>query len=164
MFLQKINYIFAMLYLFLADVIAIIHLGYVIYVILGFILVVVGIILRWKWIRNLPFRITHLLAIAGVAMEALLGIDCPLTVLEFKLRYAAPALSEEKVSFIGAIVDSLLFYSAPGWLFTIIYTAFAITVIITFIIAPPTRKGHSVKSDQQSAISSQPEKQKPFLL
>jgi len=139
-FLQKINYLFAMPYLFLADVIAIIHLGYVIYVILGFILIVVGIILRWKWIRNLPFRITHLLAIVGVACEALLGVNCPLTVLEFKLRYASN-LSEEKVSFIGTIIDSLLYYNAPGWLFTIVYVAFAITVIITFIIAPPKRKG-----------------------
>lgn len=127
--------------LLLADIIAIIHLGYVIYVILGFILIIVGIIFRWKWIRNLPFRITHLLAIVGVACEALLGVNCPLTVLEFKLRYASN-LSEEKVSFIGVIVDSLLFYNAPRWVFTIIYVAFAIVVVITFIIAPPTRKGH----------------------
>jgi len=125
----------------LANIIAIIHLGYVIYVILGFILIIVGIIFKWKWIRNLPFRITHLLAIVGVACEALMGVNCPLTVLEFKLRYALN-LSEEKVSFIGAIVDSLLYYNAPGWLFTIIYTAFAILVVITFIIAPPKRKGH----------------------
>jgi hypothetical protein len=129
--------------LLFADIIAIIHLGYVIYVILGFILIVVGIILRWKWIRNLPFRITHLLAIIGVACEALLGVNCPLTVLEFRLRYASN-LSEGKVSFIGTIVDSLLYYNAPGWLFTIIYAAFAIIVVITFIIAPPTRKGHSL--------------------
>ena len=127
--------------LILADIIAVIHLGYVIYVILGFILIVVGIICRWKWIRNLPFRITHLLAIIGVACEALLGINCPLTVLEFKLRYASN-FSEEKVSFIGTIIDSLLYYNAPVWLFTIIYAAFAILVVIAFIIAPPTRKDH----------------------
>jgi len=130
--------------LLLADIIAIIHFGYVIYVILGFILIVAGIICRWKWIRNLPFRITHLLAIVGVACEALLGLNCPLTVLEFKLRYASN-LSEEKVSFIGTIIDSLLYYNAPGWLFTIIYTAFALLVIITFIIAPPTRRDRSMK-------------------
>ena len=130
--------------LILADIIAVIHLGYVIYVILGFILIVAGIILRWKWIRNLPFRITHLLAIVGVACEALLGVNCPLTVLEFKLRYASN-FSEEKVSFIGTIIDSLLYYNAPGWLFTIIYVAFALLVIITFIIAPPTRKNRSMK-------------------
>ena len=130
--------------LILADIIAVIHLGYVIYVILGFILIVVGIICRWKWIRNLPFRITHLLAIVGVACEALLGVNCPLTVLEFKLRYASN-FSEEKVSFVGTIIDSLLYYNAPGWLFTIIYVAFALLVIITFIIAPPTRKNRSMK-------------------
>jgi len=140
-FLQKINYLFAMPYLFLADVIAIIHLGYVIFVILGFILIILGIILKWKWIRNLWFRIMHLAAIVGVAFEALLGVNCPLTVLEFKLRYAS-CLSGKKVSFIGNIIDSILFYNAPMWLFTTIYTAFAIIVVITFIIAPPTRKGH----------------------
>jgi len=127
--------------LLLADIIAIIHLGYVIYVILGFILIVLGIILRWKWIRSLSFRITHLLAIVGVACEALLGVNCPLTVLEFKLRYAS-GLSSKKVSFIGNIIDSIVFYNAPMWLFTIIYTAFALIVVTTFIIAPPKRKGH----------------------
>ena len=133
--------------LILADIIAVVHLAYVIYVILGFILIVVGIICRWKWIKNLPFRITHLLAIVGVACEALMGLDCPLTVLEFKLRYASHP-SVENVSFIGTIVDSLLYYDAPGWLFTIIYAAFALLVIITFIIAPPTRRNrsHSGKS------------------
>ncbi len=129
-----------MLYLFLADIIAAIHLGYVVFVILGFILIVAGVILKWKWIRNLWFCIAHLLAIVGVALEALLGVNCPLTVLEFKLRYA-PNLSEEKVSFIGNIIDSLLFYNAPMWLFTIIYSSFAVVVVITFIMAPPTRKG-----------------------
>ncbi len=126
--------------LLLADIIAIIHLGYVIFVVLGFILIVLGIIFKWKWIRNLWFRIAHLLAIVGVALEALIGINCPLTVLEFRLRYAHN-LSEEKVSFIGNIIDSILFYNAPMWLFTIIYSSFAVVVVITFIMAPPTRKG-----------------------
>ncbi len=134
-----------MRYLFLADVIAAIHLGYVVFVILGFILIVLGIIFKWKWIRNLWFRIMHLAAIVGVALEALLGVNCPLTVLEFKLRYA-PNLSEEKVSFIGNIIDSLLFYNAPGWLFTIIYSSFAVVVVITFILAPPTRRLYKPRS------------------
>ena len=130
-------------YILLADLIAVIHLGYVIFVILGFILIILGIIFKWKWIKNLWFRITHLLAIVGVALEALMGINCPLTVLEFRLRYTSYP-SDEKASFIGNIIDSLLFYNAPGWLFTTIYTAFAIVVIITFIMAPPTRRVDSI--------------------
>jgi hypothetical protein len=130
-----------MLNLFFADLIAIIHLGYVIFVVLGFILIVLGIIFKWKWIRNPLFRVAHLLAITGVALEALLGINCPLTVLEFRLR-CAPCPSDMKVSFIGNIIDSLLYYNAPGWLFTIIYITFAILVLLTFILAPPKRKRH----------------------
>jgi hypothetical protein len=125
----------------LADIIAIIHLGYVIFVILGFILILMGIVCRWKWIRNLWFRMIHLVAIVGVALEALLGINCPLTVLEFELRYGATP-SDRRLSFVGNIIDSILFYDAPAWLFTIIYSAFAMLVAITFILAPPTRKRH----------------------
>jgi len=100
-----------MLTLFFADIIAIIHLGYVVFVILGFILILVGILLKWKWIRNLWFRMIHLGAIVGVALEALLGINCPLTVLEFELRYGATP-SDRRLSFVGNIIDSILYYDA----------------------------------------------------
>jgi len=135
--------------LFFADVVAIIHLGYVVFVILGFILILVGIFLKWKWIRNLWFRMIHLGAIVGVALEALLGINCPLTVLEFELRYGRPS-SDRRLSFVGNIIDSVLYYDAPAWLFAIIYSAFAILVAITFILAPPSRKGHSSVGNQPS--------------
>ena len=126
--------------LFFADLIAIIHLGYVVFVILGFILILMGIALRWKWVRNLWFRIIHLLAIAAVALEAILGVNCPLTVLEFSLRYGvSPA--DRRVSFVGKLIDSVLYYDAPAWLFTIIYVGFALLVAITFVMAPPTRRG-----------------------
>ena len=126
--------------LLLADIIAIIHLGYVIFVILGFILIVVGIILKWRWIRNLWFRMIHLAAIAGVALEAILGINCPLTILEFSFRYG-DVPSDRRVSFVGELVDSILYYDAPAWLFAIIYVGFALLVTITFIMAPPKRRG-----------------------
>jgi hypothetical protein len=69
-----------------------------------------------------------------------LGINCPLTVLEFSLRYGF-APSEKRVSFVGELIDSILYYDAPAWLFTIIYVGFALMVAITFVMAPPSRKG-----------------------
>lgn len=124
----------------LADIIAVIHLGYVVFVILGFILIVVGIFFKWKWIRNLWFRIIHLVAIAGVAVEAILGVNCPLTVLEFSLRYGVSPAGR-RVSFVGELIDSILYYDAPAWVFAVIYVGFALLVAITFIMAPPTRRG-----------------------
>ena len=124
-----------------ADMIAVIHLGYVAFVVVGFILIICGAIFSWKWIRNRWFRLFHLAAIVGVALEALLGINCPLTVLEFSLRYG-PTPADRRVSFVGELVDSILYYDAPAWLFTIIYVAFALLVAITFVMAPPSRRGH----------------------
>jgi hypothetical protein len=125
--------------LLLADIIALIHLGYVVFVILGFVLILMGIAFKWKWVRNLWFRIAHLAAIAGVALEAILGVNCPLTVLECSIRYGVSP-SDRRVSFVGELVDSILYYDAPAWLFTIIYVEFALLVATTFIIAPPTRR------------------------
>jgi hypothetical protein len=126
--------------LLLADITAIIHLGYVVFVILGFILILMGIALRWKWVRNLLFRIAHLAAIAGVALEAILGINCPLTVLEFSLRYGVSPAGR-RVSFVGELIHSILYYDAPTWVFTIIYAGFALLVALTFVMAPPNRRG-----------------------
>ena len=132
----------------LADIIAIVHLGYVLFVVLGFILIVVGLFFRWKWIRNVWLRILHLAAITAVAIEAILGLHCPLTVLEYRLRYADRS-SYEHASFIGNLIDSLLFYDAPAWLFTTVYTSFAIVVVIIFMLAPPSRKDRSGAGTQR---------------
>jgi hypothetical protein len=37
-------------------------------------------------------------------------------------------------------VHELLFYDAPGWVFTLVYTAFGLLVVAAFILAPPRRR------------------------
>jgi len=137
----------------LADIVAIIHLGYVAFVILGFVFIVAGIIFRWRWIRNPWFRVLHLAAIIGVAMEAIVGVNCPLTVLEFRLRYPTGPF-QERISFIGSFIDSILFYEAPGWVFTAVYAAFAMLVLITFIMAPPARKNRPYMRNTVSGMGA----------
>lgn len=144
-----------MLTIYLADIVAIIHLGYVVFVILGFIFIVVGIIFKWRWIRNPWFRILHLAAIIAVAIEAIVGVNCPLTVLEFRLRYPTGPF-QERISFIGNLIDSILFHDAPGWLFTAVYSCFAIAVFITFIMTPPARKSRPCLRNRASGMHTQP--------
>ena len=48
-----------------------------------------GVVLRWKWVRNPWFRAIHLIAIGIVVAESLAGIPCPLTVWERQLRKMA---------------------------------------------------------------------------
>jgi hypothetical protein len=63
----------------LADAILVVHFAFVLFVVLGFALVLAGGALGWRWVRNRGFRYTHLAAIAFVAVEALADA-CPLTV------------------------------------------------------------------------------------
>ncbi|MCL5669493.1 MAG: DUF2784 domain-containing protein [Gammaproteobacteria bacterium] len=126
------------LYALLADGVLILHASYVLFVIGGQALIVTGWIRHWPWTRNLWFRWLHLGAIGFVVAEAWLGVRCPLTVLENYLREPAGGARYE-VSFIGYWLGRLLFYDAPEWIFTMIYTLFGLLVLVTLVMYPPRR-------------------------
>lgn len=124
-----------MWYARLADLIVLVHLLFVGFVVLGLPVVWIGCGLRWKWIRNRWFRISHLAAITLVAVQALLGIMCPLTVWEYALRRKAGQATED-ISFVGRLMRDILFYEAPDWVFTTAYVSFAVLVLGTLWFIP----------------------------
>ena len=75
-----------MIYSRLADLVVVIHLGYVAYVVGGLVLILIGMRRRWNWISNPWFRLTHLVAILFVVLEVILNTNCPLTTGERWLR------------------------------------------------------------------------------
>lgn len=117
-----------------ADVILIIHFAFVLFVIGGLAATWIGYAAGWRWVRNFKFRVIHLAAIVFVAGEALLGFMCPLTIWEDALR---GAVSDK--SFIARWVHRVMFYTAPEWVFTALYVAFALVVAATFWFIPPRR-------------------------
>ncbi len=123
----------------LADVILVVHAAYVLFVVGGQLLILIGWIAAWTWTRHFIFRIAHLAAIGFVIIEVWTGLACPLTVLENALRERADQ-SVYEISFIGYWLQRLLFYDAPGWVFTLMYTAFGALVLLTFIAYPPRRR------------------------
>lgn len=120
----------------LADLIVALHVAYVSYVVFGQLAILVGVVLRCQWIRNVWFRVTHLVAIGIVAFEAAMDIPCPLTVWEENLRRLAgqPVGGE---TFMGRLLHNLLFYDWPPWAFTVLHISFALLVLATFVLAPP---------------------------
>lgn len=126
----------AKIYAYLADLVVTLHLGYVLTVIILLILIPIGKILGWKWIFNFWLRVIHLGMIAVVAVQAWLGIICPLTHLENYLRGLA---GQETYSgtFVGRLVESLLYYECPSWVFLVAYTATALLTALTLLWAPP---------------------------
>ncbi len=117
-----------------ADLILIVHFAFVLFVIGGLALIWIGYAAGWPAVRNFRFRVLHLAAMVFVAGEALLGVMCPLTSLEDVLRGA-----QQEKNFIARWVHRVMFYSAPEWVFTTLYVAFALLVAVTFRLIPPQR-------------------------
>ncbi len=119
----------------LADMVLIVHFAFVLFVVGGLAMIWIGAAAGWHWVRNFWFRIAHLVAIAFVAGETLVGVWCPLTLWEDGLR----GVHSEK-SFVARWIHRLMFYDFPGWMFTVAYVLFALIVVATWRLVRPTRR------------------------
>lgn len=125
--------------LLLANAVLVVHASIAAFVVSGLALVVVGNRKHWGWVNNFWFRAAHLAAIAVVVGESWLGFVCPLTTLEMTLRSHAGEASYGG-GFIDHWLQQLLYYSAPPWVFVVVYTAFAVLVLATWWYFPPRLK------------------------
>jgi hypothetical protein len=132
-------------YGFAADFIVLFHLCYVLFAVGGELLIVFGWLFRWTWVRNFTFRIVHLLAVVVVAVEALVGVLCPLTEWEYRFRLLAGQRIEEEIPFIARLVRRLIFYDFPAWVFTLTYILFALIVAASLFFVRPRRKSRPEK-------------------
>jgi drug/metabolite transporter superfamily protein YnfA len=123
-------------YLLAADAVLSLHVLFVAFVVLGLLAIFAGAALSWAWVRNPVFRILHLLAIVVVAIQAWLGMVCPLTTVEMALRAKAGDVVYGG-AFISHWLQELLYYEAPDWAFQVCYTAFALLVAISWPLVRP---------------------------
>lgn len=121
-----------------ADAVLVLHALFVVFVVVGLVLVLVGRPLGWQWVRHFGFRIAHLLAIAVVVLQSWLGAICPLTSWEMRLRAQAGDATYPG-AFIAHWVESLLYYRAPDWVFVTLYTAFGALVVASWFWVRPRR-------------------------
>jgi hypothetical protein len=119
----------------LADAVLRAHVALMLFVVLGLPLVVAGKLRRWRWIDSPWLRCAHLAAILVVAGEAWLDIVCPLTTLEMGLRRQANESAYDG-SFVEHWLRALLFWQAPGWVFTALYSLFGASVVATWWVWP----------------------------
>ncbi len=119
-----------------ADIVLVTHFLFVAFVVGGLAVIWLGAALQWAWIRNFWFRAAHLGAIGFVVAESLVGVLCPLTVLEDALRQGG----QSQASFIQRWVSRLLYYDLSERIFTIVYVLFALVVALTFMYIRPERR------------------------
>jgi hypothetical protein len=119
-----------------ADLVLFVHLSYVMFVIVGLLLIWLGRWRGWTWVRNPWFRLGHVVAILIVAVSAWFHLDCPLTVLENDLRARGGDAGYDG-SFMAHWMREILFYQGPPWAFTLAYSVFGLLVIGSWFAVRP---------------------------
>ena len=125
------------IFILAADAMLILHVLFVGFVTVGFVLILVGKVLNWSWVRNLWFRTAHLAAIGVVVIHSWLGVICPFTTWEMASR----SKSGDTVytgTFISHWLETILYYQAPAWIFVVCYTAFGSVVVAAWYLIRPS--------------------------
>lgn len=131
-------------YRLLADAVLLAHLAVVVFIVGGLVLVFAGNLKHWRWVNSPLFRVTHVVAVGVVVVQAWLGELCPLTILESWLRQQAGETGYS-AGFIEHWVQHVLYYEAPFWVFTLVYTLFGLLVAVAWWYFPPTKRGQQVQ-------------------
>lgn len=123
----------------LANTVLALHFLVVLFVVGGLLVIVAGNLLCWRWVNNFWLRASHMTAIAVVAMQAWLGVDCPLTVLEAWLRGKA-GFAPYRETFVEHWLGQWLYYDAPWWVFVAAYSLLGLLVAAAWWRFPPERR------------------------
>jgi hypothetical protein len=123
-------------YRILADLILLIHLLFAGFMVIGLFLIITGLVLRWRWVRNFWFRAFHLGTSFFILVQSCWGAICPLTTWENALRLRAGGATYPG-GFIAYWLERSLYYEAAPWVFTLSYALFGSAVLVTFLVGRP---------------------------
>ena len=119
----------------IADVLLFIHFGLAAVITIGFFIVPLGYKLDWNWIKKRNLRLLHLFLMGVITTETILGLTCPLTVLENMFRdvdYSMPLMSYW--------VAEILYWDLPSQVFVFLYSLCFGWVLILWRICPPIER------------------------
>ena len=122
----------------LADLILVTHVAIVLFIVGGLVAIAIGGVLGWGWVRRLWWRVLHLAAMGFVAVGAVVGWICPLTVLEDALRRRAGE-SGYGMGFVQYWLERLLYHDWPDWAFTVLYMTVLGAILLAWRLVPPRR-------------------------
>ena len=120
-----------------ADLVLIIHFIIVVFISSLFLLIPMGYQFYWKWVKKLKLRLIHLGLMTLITFETIIGITCPLTIIENNLR--GIYISN---SFFSSLVSKIIFWELPRLFFLILYILCLFwTIFIWFRFPPEKKKG-----------------------
>ena len=118
----------------LAEAVLAIHLLVIAFNLFGLIAIPLGGAFGWRFVRVRWWRWLHVASMAIVALQAIVGQVCFLTILQASL-----VGQTAKTPLIVSIVDRLVYWPIPFWVFEAAYVALFAFVIALLWLVPADR-------------------------
>jgi hypothetical protein len=115
------------------------HVCVILFNLFGLIAVPLGAWRGWAFVRVFWWRALHLAALAIVALQALLGRACFLTLWQDSLAQNAGE-SGSQAPLIQRWVSEVIFWPLPVWFFALVYMAVWIYALALWRLVPPHRR------------------------
>jgi hypothetical protein len=118
------------------------HIAVIAFNVAGLVAIPLGAWRGWRFVRNFWLRALHLAALVVVALQALLGQACFLTIWQNDLlARAGERTSAEPL--IARWVEGIVFWNLPIWVFAALYCAVALYTLALWRLVPPRRMRHA---------------------
>ena len=118
-----------------ATLILLVHLAIVAFNVFGLVAIPFGKWAGWEFVRGFWWRFAHVLTLAAVALQAVLGRACFLTIWENALRATAEA--DEPPPMIATWINGVLYWPLPLWVFAAGYVCVLLYALLLWRWVPP---------------------------
>lgn len=119
-----------------ASAVLYLHFAVVVFNVFWIVAIPLGAWLGWTFIRSFWWRAAHLIVLAVVALQAVVGTLCFLTIWQDALLRAAGGPTDD-TPLIERIVTSLVFWPLPLWAFVVLYIAAVVYALAMWWLVPP---------------------------
>jgi hypothetical protein len=122
----------------LADVVLWLHVIVVLFNVFWLVVVPIGAWRGWRFVRIFWWRALHVAILAVVAIQAVFGRACFLTLWQSDLLQQAGEAGST-APLIQRWVTRLIFWPVPLWVFVVLYLAICAYALVLWWLVPPDR-------------------------
>jgi hypothetical protein len=117
----------------LAEAVLALHVGVILFNVFGLLAVPLGGWRGWRFVRVAWWRYLHLGALTLVAVQAMIGRACFLTLWQDALR----GVSGNETPLIMGWVDRVIYWPLPFWFFAVLYVLVWCYALALLWLVPP---------------------------
>jgi hypothetical protein len=115
-----------------ATLVLVLHLAVIAFNVFGCVAIPLGAWRGWRWVRGFGWRLAHVLSLAVVAVQAIIGRACFLTIWQGDLSGTSHVQP-----LIAGWINRMIYWPLPLWAFAVLYVVVFVYVVALWILVRP---------------------------